>query len=138
MDWFVIFLVAGAAIALWRIVYQVRKLGQRNEDDWDARLIERIRRSGIDPFKPMEVDFFLALPGEAVAREVADELGREGFEVDVKSVSDSNEHPFSVHAMKRMQLSLDGVRGVSTRLRSIATARGGRYDGWAAAPSRSS
>ncbi len=138
MDWFVIFLVAGAAIALWRIVVHVRKLGQRNEDDWDSRLIERIRRSGIDPFKPIEVDFFLALPGEAVAREVADELGREGFSVDVKPVPDSTEHPFSVHAMKRMQLSLDGVRGVSTRLRGLATARGGRYDGWAAAPSRSS
>lgn len=136
MDWFVVFLVAGAAIALWRIVFQVRKLRQRNEDDWDARLIERVRRSGTDPFKPIEVDFFLALPGESVAREVADELGREGFAVDVKPVPDSSEHPFSVHAMKRMQLSLDGVRGVSTRLRAIATARGGRYDGWAAAPSR--
>ena len=136
MDWFVLFLVAGAAIALWRIVFQVRKLGQRNEDDWDARLIERIRRSGTDPFRPIEVDFVLALPAEAAAREVAYELGREGFAVDVKPVPDSPEHPFSVHAMKRMQLSLDGVRDVSTRLRTLAAARGGRYDGWAAAPSR--
>lgn len=136
MDWFSIFLIAGAAIAVWRIVHQIRKHSTRREDDWDARLIERIRRSGVDPFQPIEVDFFLALPAEAVAREVAEQLGREGFAVDVKPVPDSPEHPFSVHAMKRMQLSLDGVRDVSTRLRTLAAAGGGRYDGWAAAPSR--
>ncbi len=126
MDWFVLFLVAGAAIALWRIVFQVRKLGQRNDDDWDARLIERIRRSGTDPFRPIEVDFFIALPAESAAREVADELGREGFAVDVKPVPDSTEHPFSVHAMKRMQLSLDGLRAVPT---SVGAGPGGRGGG---------
>jgi hypothetical protein len=135
MNWFLLFLVAGAALAAGRIWFQVRKLRQQRDDDWDARLVERLRRSGIDPFKPMELDFFLAMPSETLASEAAEELSREGFVVDVKPVPDSTDHPFSVHAMKTMNLSTAGVREVSTRLKGIAQARGGRYDGWA--PGRS-
>jgi hypothetical protein len=137
MNWFLLFLVAGAALAAGRIWFQVRKLRQQREDDWDTRLVERLRRSGIDPFKPVELDFFLAMPAEAAAREAAEELAREGFAVDVKPVPDSTDHPFSVHAMRAMSLSTEGVRAVSTRLKEIAQARGGRYDGWAPGRSRS-
>jgi hypothetical protein len=63
---------------------------------------------------------------------VAQRLEADGFRVDVRAVSESTEHPFSVHAIKPMQLSADGVRAISTRLREIAGAQGGRYDGWTA------
>lgn len=134
MDWFVLFLVAGAAIALWRIFYQVRRVSQIREDDWDSKLIERLRRSGADPFRPVEVDFFVALPSRDKADEIAARLGAEGFVTDVRELADSVDQPWSVHAMRSMQLNINGIREVSSRLRTLATEAGGRYDGWAPGP----
>lgn len=132
MNWVILMLVIGGALALGRIALSVRQLSKQKVDDWDSRLIERMRRGGSDPFAAYDVDFFLALPSEAVAQRIAGRLATEGFQVDIKPVADSDAHPFSVHAMRSMQLTVDGIREVSARLRSIAAETGGRYDGWAA------
>lgn len=132
MNWLYVFLVIGAVLAIGRIWFQLKKLRELPVDDWDAKLIERLRRGGADPFRPVDVDFFLAMPSEEAARGVAQRLEAEGFRVDVRAVSEGTEHPFSVHAIKPMQLNADGVRAISTRLREIAGAQGGRYDGWTA------
>ena len=134
MSWLYIFLVIGAAMAVGRIWFSVRKLRQQPSDDWDSRLIERLRRGGADPFRPLDIDFFLALPSEAAAQAAAQRLDAEGFRVDVRAVSESTDHPFSVHAIRSMQLNADGIREVSTRMREVAAAQGGRYDGWTASP----
>jgi regulator of RNase E activity RraB len=131
MTWLYLFLFLGAALAIGRIVYQVRRLRQQPVNDWDAKLIERLRRSGADPFRPHAVDFFLAMPSAAAAQQVAARLGADGFSVDVREVSGNPGHAFSVHAQKSMQLSLDVVRENSARFRAIAAEHGGRYDGWA-------
>ena len=136
MDWFVLFLVAGAGIAIWRIAYQLRRASQQREDDWDTKLIERLRRSGVDPFSPVEVDFFVALPSRAKAEEVAGRLRTEGFKTDVREMTDGGEHPWSVYAMRSMQLNATGVREISTRMRALAAEAGGRYDGWAPGPGK--
>ena len=136
MDWFVLFLVAGAGIAVWRIVHQVRRASQVREDDWDSKLIERLRRSGADPFRPVEVDFFVAVPSRDKADQVAERLRAEGFSTDVRELADSADQPWSVHAMRSMQLNVNGIREVSTRLRVLAAEAGGRYDGWAPGPGK--
>lgn len=136
MKWIMVLLLLGAAIAIARIVLQLRKLKDRGNDDWDAKLIERLRRSGVDPFSPQELDFFIGMPDESSAQRIAQRLGAEGFQVDVRAVADSASHPYSVHAMKAMPLSVTEVRAVSTRLREFAEASGGRYDGWAASRRR--
>lgn len=136
MDWFVLFLVAGAGIAVWRIVHQVRRASQVREDDWDSKLIERLRRSGADPFRPVEVDFFVAVPSRDKADQVAERLRAEGFSTDVRELADSADQPWSVHAMRSMQLNVNGIREVSTRLRALAAEAGGRYDGWAPGPGK--
>jgi regulator of RNase E activity RraB len=136
MDWFVVFLVVGAAIAVWRIVYNVRNVSKSREDDWDARMIERLRRSGIDPFKPVDVDFFVAVPSKEQAESIASRLRAEGFETDVRELRDSVDQPWSVQALKNMSLNVHGVREVSTRLRQMAEEAGGRYDGWAPGPGK--
>ena len=136
MKWFVLLLAIGGVLALGRIVLSLRKLKNQRNDDWDTKLIERLRRSGADPFKPHELDFFIALPSEEVAQRLAQRLAGEGFEVDVRPVADSTDHPFSVHAMKAMPLSAHDIREVSARLRGIAESSGGRYDGWAASRRR--
>lgn len=136
MDWFVLFLVAGAGIAVWRIVHQVRRASQQREDDWDAKLIERLRRSGVDPFSSVEVDFFVALPTRDTAESVAARLRTEGFTTDVRELPDSVDQPWSVYAMRSMQLNANGVREVSNRMRALAAEAGGRYDGWAPGPGK--
>lgn len=136
MDWFVIFLIAGAAIAVWRIVYQIRRASRVQFDDWDTKLIEKLRRSGVDPFQPVDVDFFMALPSRVVADTVAEYLQAEGFTVDIRKLADSVDHPWSVHALKSMSLNVHAVREVSTRMRVIAAETGGRYDGWAPGPGK--
>lgn len=136
MDWVVIFLVAGAAIAVWRIIYNVRNASKPREDDWDARMIERLRRSGMDPFKPVDVDFFLAVPSKDRAETMASRLRAEGFETDIRELRDSVDQTWSVHALKNMSLNAHGMREVSTRLRQLADEVGGRYDGWAPGPDK--
>lgn len=132
MKWLYLLLLIGAVLALGRIVLQVRRLRNRPEDDWDARLIEKLRRSGVDPFQQRELDFFVGMPDESSAQRIAQRLTGEGFAVDVRPVADSSSHPFSVHISKTMSLSVTEVRAVSSRLREMAEASGGRYDGWTA------
>jgi regulator of RNase E activity RraB len=132
MSWLYVFLAIGAALAIGRIWFSIKKLREQPNDDWDARLIERLRRGGADPFRPMDIDFFVALPSEAAVGAVTRELEAEGFRVDSRAVAESTEHAFSVHAIKSMQLNADGIRAVSTRMRALAAAQGGRYDGWTA------
>ena len=39
-----------------------RSCASAQNDSWDARLIDQLRKRGSDPFKPHDVDFFLAFP----------------------------------------------------------------------------
>jgi hypothetical protein len=130
MDALYLFLVAAAAIALWRIVSQVRAGTGRKREDWDQRMIENLRRGGHNPFEPIEVDFFVAVPSLEAADELSRTLTAEGFTVDVREMPDSTEQSHSVHALKVMQLHIEAVRQISSRMTELATAAGGRYDGW--------
>lgn len=131
MDWFVLFLVAAASIAVARIVYQVRRTATSKADDWDSKLIERLRRSGMDPFQPLMIDFFIAMPTMGAAESVAAQLQAEGYSVKTRESAEGGAHPISVHAAKAMHLHVPVVRAASQRLRELAEAGGGRYDGWA-------
>ncbi|HEX7417040.1 MAG TPA: ribonuclease E inhibitor RraB [Steroidobacteraceae bacterium] len=133
MKWLPYFLLLVAALTLARIYFNIRKLREAHpQDDWDARLIERLRLAGSDPFQPHDVDFFIALPSENATRIVAARLESEGYRVDVRSVADNPEHPFSLHANKSLRLSVPDMRQISRRLGALAGEHGGRYDGWAA------
>lgn len=131
MDWFVLFLVAAASIAVARIVYQVRRTASHRADDWDAKLIERLRRGGIDPFQPLPIDFFIAMPTIAAAKTVASQLEAEGYSIEMRESPEGGAHPVSVHAAKSMHLHVPVIQAASKRLRELAEAAGGRYDGWA-------
>lgn len=131
MDWMLLLVVAGGAVALWRIAHQLRAARTRREDDWDTRLVERLRRGGMNPFEPVDVDFFVVLPNAEAAQRVAQQLGTEGFETGLRHIADATDQPFSVDARKRMQVNEVAIRGASARLRELAAAEGGRYDGWA-------
>jgi len=132
MDWFVLMVIAAGAIAAWRIYVVIRKLREAGDDSWDARAIDRLRKAGSDPFKPHEVDFFFGLPTEAACANVQSVLEADGYKVDLKPVKDGSTHPFSLHATKSIRLSAPDMKQISRRLTDLATAQGGRYDGWTA------
>jgi regulator of RNase E activity RraB len=131
VDWFVLFLVAAASIAVARVVYQVRRTATHRADDWDAKLIERLRRGGVDPFQPLQIDFFIAMPTLEAARTVAGQLEADGYAIEMRESAEGGAHPVSVHAVKSMHLHVPVIRAASQRLRELAEASGGRYDGWA-------
>ena len=52
--WIFVFAIIGGFVAAWRIWQNLRKLQQRQNDSWDARLIDQLRKRGSDPFKPCD------------------------------------------------------------------------------------
>jgi hypothetical protein len=134
MDYMLLLLVVGGVLVLWRIVHKFRSLRAVREDDWDTKFIARLRRSGVDPFKPAEVDFFLALPSIEAAQRISAQLTEDLFTPDIRATDGPADLPISVHARKLMQVNESGIRTAATRLRELAAAEGGRYDGWAPGP----
>ena len=132
LKWMYAFAIIGGVIAAWRIWQNLQKLKQRKNDSWDARLIDQLRKRGSDPFKPHDVDFFLAFPTREAAEQLGVQLRGEGFDADVHESPESGEYRFSLHAHKSMQLTVPDMQALSRRLTDEATARGGRYDGWSA------
>jgi Regulator of ribonuclease activity B len=134
MSWLLSLLVVAGAAALGRIYYGIRKGNEKTEKDWDARLIERLRKEGSDPFQPHDVDFFMAMPSEASGHAVGAILESEGYRVDVKPAPDNpSDQPFSLHATRSLRLSVPGMRELTARFQQLANTHGGHYDGWSAA-----
>jgi hypothetical protein len=136
MNWILVALVGAGIAAAVRIYFGLQKLRGERADDWDAKMIERVRSQGVDPFKPQEVDFFFALPDANACDAVSSLLEAEEFAVDVKPVADSAAHPYSLHASKALRLAVPDMQEKSRRFRELATFYGGRYDGWAAGATR--
>jgi hypothetical protein len=134
MNWALTLLFLAGVLLLGRIYYGLRKMKEKTVKDWDERLIERLRKSGSDPFQPHEVDFFMAMPSQAAGLAVATILEVEGYRVDVHAAPDNPaEHPFSLHATKSMRLSVPGMHELTKHFRELAKTNGGHYDGWSAA-----
>ena len=131
-SWMYVFAIIGGVIAVWRIWQNLNKLRQRKNDSWDARLIDQLRKRGSDPFKPHDLDFFLAFPTREAADEVAAQMTTEGFKTDVIDTPESGELRFSLHAQKTLHLTVPDMQDLSRRLTDMAIAKGGRYDGWSA------
>ena len=130
--WIFVFAIIGGLVAAWRIWQNLRKLQQRQNDSWDARLIDQLRKRGSDPFKPHDVDFFLAFPTQDAAERLAARLRNEGFDADVVDEPESGALRYSLHAHKSMQLTVPDMQELSRRLTDQAKEMGGRYDGWSA------
>ena len=130
--WMYAFAIIGGLVAAWRIWQNLQKLRQRQNDSWDARLIDQLRKRGSDPFKPHDVDFFLAFPTQDAAERLAARLRNEGFDADVVDEPESGALRYSLHAHKSMQLTVPDMQDLSRRLTDQAKEMGGRYDGWSA------
>ncbi len=132
--WMYLFAIIGGGIAIWRIWQNLNKLRTRKNDTWDARLIDQLRKHGSDPFKPHDVDFFMAFPARGSAESLAAQLNAEGFETDVVDSPENGDLRYSLHAHKSMKLTVPDMQALSRRLTDAAKEKEGRYDGWAAKP----
>jgi hypothetical protein len=130
--WVYVFAIIGGLIAAWRIWQNLQKLRRHQNDSWDARLIDQLRKRGSDPFKPHDVDFFLAFPTPDGAMEVERQLKGEGFDAEIVDTPDNGELRYVLHAHKSMQLTVPDMQDLSRRLTDAARERQGRYDGWSA------
>jgi regulator of RNase E activity RraB len=134
IHWLIVFGVLGGLIAVWRIWQNVAKLRTRQNDSWDARVIDQLRKRGSDPFAPHEVDFFLGFPHREAAEKLQAELIAEGFTADVLETPEAGDMVVSLHAHKSLKLTVPDMQELSRRLTDAAVALGGRYDGWSAKP----
>ncbi len=125
-------LLLAAVAAIGRIVWSLRKIGKVRNDSWDEKVIDQLRKSGSDPFKPHNVDFFFGMPDEATAQKVAQLLAAEGFSADVEHKDEDPSQPYSVHALIAMRLSVPDMKAKSRRFTQLAEQVGGTYDGWTA------
>jgi regulator of ribonuclease activity B len=130
--WMYAFAIVGGAVAAWRIWQNLQKLRRQKNDSWDSRLIDQLRKRGSDPFKPHDVDFFLAFPTPDGAMEVERQLKGEGFDAEIVDTPENGELRYVLHAHKSMQLTVPDMQELSRRLTDAATQRQGRYDGWSA------
>jgi histidinol-phosphate/aromatic aminotransferase/cobyric acid decarboxylase-like protein len=131
-NWMYFFAILGGLLAAFRIWQNLQKLRRQRNDSWDKRLIDQLRKRGSDPFKPHDVDFFLAFPTQGAAEDLAKQLRTEGFDADVVDEPESGALRWSLHAHKSMQLTVPDMQELSRRLSEAATAKQGRYDGWSA------
>jgi len=131
-NWLFVFAIVGGLIAGFRIWQNLQKLRRQRNDSWDARLIDQLRKRGSDPFKPHDIDFFLAFPSQEGAEDLAKQLRTEGFDADVVDEPESGDLRFSLHLHKSMKLTVPDMQELSRRLTEAATLRQGRYDGWSA------
>ncbi|MGD9599567.1 MAG: ribonuclease E inhibitor RraB [Steroidobacteraceae bacterium] len=130
---YLLVLLLGGGIALARIWMSIKKARDRPAHSWDAKLIEKLRAEGSDPFQPHDVVFFFGMPNEGAAQRVVERLVRDGFEAEYKYVPDQSELCYAVHAQRAIRLSVSDMQATSRKFNAMADEFHGRYDGWAAA-----
>lgn len=130
MNWLLTLILAAVALAALRVYLTMRRRRVERRENFDAKLIRQLREKGLDPFQPHELDFFLALPNEASAQTVSQQLGAEGFVTDIHPMKEGAGPGVSLHARKAMRLSVEEVSTLSKRFTELAQQLGGHYDGW--------
>jgi hypothetical protein len=129
VKWLLTLILAAVALAALRIYLTMRRRRAERREDFDAKLIRQLREKGLDPFQPHELDFFMALPDEASAQTVSQQLAVEGFVTDVHAMKGAGSG-VSLHARKAMRLSVEEISTLSKRFTALAQQFGGHYDGW--------
>jgi regulator of RNase E activity RraB len=128
-----VLLVLAGAIAAYRIVMIVRKVRDSQQDDWDERLVKNLRAQGGDPFSPYEVDFFFDLPDAPACEKVAAALQLEAYAVDYRQLEPDRGVSYTLHARKKIRVSVPDMQGLTRSFGALAAQHGGRYDGWVTA-----
>lgn len=97
----------------------------------DATVVAQLRTAGSDRVRAHTIEFYLYLPSEAAAREVADALVAEGFATEVRPGALGPQ--FLCLATRTMVPDVAALVQIRRRLDALAIRLGGEYDGWEAA-----
>jgi hypothetical protein len=135
MTYLYVILVLAALLALARVAIALRRT-RGTQQDWDARLVQDLRAAGGNAFTPYEVDFFFGLPDETACGRLRATLEPEGFTIDARPAVGEAASGYSLHARKRLRISVSEMQEHSRRFRMLAEELGGNYDGWMTDPSR--
>jgi len=96
--------------------------------DADGDSLRRVVESGSDLSRPMSIDFTIEAPDEHAARKIAELVSAQGFD---PSIGDNEgRSSWSVYCSIFMLATYDGVVAAQAQLTEIASAHGGRCEGW--------
>lgn len=100
-----------------------------DEEEWaTVKALEVYKEHGSDLTKPMTMEFFVLLPSEAAATEIAKTCSSRGFATKVKHTPTVG--GFTCYCEKTIIPSYENVRAIELELDSIARPFGGKSDGF--------
>jgi hypothetical protein len=86
--------------------------------------LRRYRAEGSDLSRPMEIDFFVAVPNKEAAESVAQHARSLGFKTNMEPTAAKGE--WTCYCTKTLVPSFDNVRAIEHELDAIARTRGGQ------------
>ncbi len=98
-------------------------------NDADGDVLRRIANDGSNMAKPMLIDFQVAMPDEASARELAGIALELGYRVDAYESPECS-LPWTTECSTRMLATYAGVIAVQAELAELSRRYGGYPDGW--------
>ena len=110
---------------MWR-----RRKREENLAPKDSATIDQLRQAGADLSQPLTVDHFLYFPSQRASEEVRDALREAGYWVEQGLGADRKN--WVVKAQRSLVVTIDSITKERSRLTSLASSKGGEYDGWGA------
>jgi hypothetical protein len=124
-------------VAVWYVIQGYRR--QKAETDplseGDARTVEQLRQAGSDTSKPHAMEFFLYLPTNRAAQDVASLVRGMGYQAQVEP-SKGGDSRWLCLATRSMIPEVAALRSIRRSFTTLAASNGGEYDGWGAATVR--
>ena len=96
--------------------------------DPDQATLAELSEAGSDLHRIHNIEFFLYLPTQGAAEEVAAVLERDGFRIELAAGEPSGQ--WLCRASRPMRPELLELRRMRERLGELARVRSGAYDGW--------
>lgn len=97
-----------------------------NNADGDA--LRLVAAGGSDMSKPMDIEFAVAVPIEAVGQQFAILVERYGYRASLDQ--DEEDGSWSVYCMRHMLATYEGIVAVQKELDELSRPLGGSSDGW--------
>lgn len=96
--------------------------------DGDAATLDELAHAGSDLTREHNIEFYLYVPQESDAQDIAAQLRAEGLAVEITRASDDSSWLCLVQ--RRMIPDMAGLRSCRERFTALAEHHDGEYDGW--------
>ena len=97
--------------------------------DDDAEALRQVEELGVDMSRPMEIDFFVAVPNREAGEDLAEAAALAGFQVEV--LFDEDEDAWDCLCSKAMLPTTEEIAQARRTLDDLSRGFGGYCDGWA-------